>query len=267
MTKTVRNVFIITFVPIILMMLLMYIFRDKLKDTTGENEAGTVIKVGTSPDYPPFEFIKDGNIEGFDIDLIKILASKVNRRVKIKQIEFSDVVSALDSGKIDIIISAFSADSERAKSMVFSVPYYTTSFSIITKKEGHIHSFEDLLKNSKVGVQIGSIMEKVVNKFNKDNNAFINVFHHTSNSVLIEQLKAGDIDAMIMERAQAPSFIKDEPSLTYLSVPGSTSAIEGQGYVIGFRKDSKIVANVNKAINEMNASGEMDSLLKKWEIY
>ena len=267
MTKNIKEVLIITFLPIILMMLALYIFRDKLKYTSGENEAGNVVVVGTSADYPPFAFIKDGNVEGFDIDLIKILASKINRRIKIKQIKFPDIISALNSGEVDIVISALSADPERTKNIAFSAPYYTTSFSIITKKEGGIHSFKDLLRNSKIGVQTSSIMEEVVNEFKKDNNASIDISSHTSNSVLIEQLKVGDIDAAIVERAQTPNFIKDEPDLTYLSVPEDTDFIKRQSYVIGFRKDSNLIANINKAIDEMNTSGEMDKLLKKWEIY
>lgn len=266
MTKNVRDVFIITFVPIILMMLAIYIFRDKLQDESGENMDNTLI-VGTTPDYPPFEFIEDSDIKGFDIDLIKIIASKMGKEARIKRIKFSALVSVLNSNEVDMIISAFSATPERAKSLTPSAPYYTTSFSIITKKEKNINSLEDLPKGSRVGVQTDSTMQEFIHKFSINRQTSFNVLYNASNASLIEKLKKGDIDAVIVEKVQAPDFVKNAPELVHFPVSKNIKSNEKQSYVIGLKKGSKVVNKVNKIIDEMNTSGEMDKLLKKWKIY
>ena len=254
MTKSIREVFVIIFAPIILMMLVLYFFR-------GEKD----LEVGINPDHPPFEFIKDDNIEGFDVDLIKRLVCKLDKRAKISKVKFSTFAHVLYSGQVDMAISAFSKDSKKAKDIkLFSVPYYTTSFTVITKKEGNVNSLEDLPENSKIGVQTGSIMEKFINKFNTENQASIDVVSNASNADLIEKLKIGEIDGMIVEKAEVSSLIKNAPEFVHFSVPESTKGYERQGYVIGFRKDSDLIEKINKEIEEMKSSGEMDYLLKKW---
>lgn len=266
-SKTVREVFLITFIPIILMMLGMYIFRDKLQDTTGATGAGGTLIIGTDPSNPPFEFIKDGNVQGFDIDLVEIVADRIYRKVKIKQMKSSELIPALHSGEIDVLISAFSIDPEKSENMIFSVPYYTTSFNIIVRKEGGINSFNDLFENYRIGVQADSIMERFIKKFNKDNNNSIDIMPNASNADLIEKLKIGEIDAMVVERAQVSGFIKDEPNLISISMPETVTMSERQEYVIGFRKDFRFIKRINEKINKMQMDGEMDELLKKWKIH
>ena len=63
------------------------------------------LRGGTSPDFPPFEYVaKNGSIVGFDMDLIKLAAHKAGYKcVEIVSMDFDTLIPALQQGKIDVI--------------------------------------------------------------------------------------------------------------------------------------------------------------------
>ena len=163
--------------------------------------------VGISPDYPPFEFTKNGKNIGFDVDFAYEIANTLKKKIHIKEMDFSSLVYSLNSKKIDMIISSISQNSERAKNISFSIPYYTSKFSIITKKENNAKTINDL-KNAKIGVQTGSTMENFINQYNKLTDSSLKIVSLNSNLFLLEKVNLGENDALIIEHAQALTFIK-----------------------------------------------------------
>ena len=86
------------------------------KPDAGEQpkEEKKVWVVGTSPDYPPFEFVDDkGNFAGFDMDLIQEVGKRLGVEVKIEPLEFESLIASLKQGKIDAIVACMSPNAER----------------------------------------------------------------------------------------------------------------------------------------------------------
>jgi len=90
-------------------------------------QAGKIV-VGTSADYPPFEFMnKDKNdFDGFDIMYIREIGKRMNLKVEIVDMPFDSLIAAVQEGKIDMAIAAFNYDEERDKKVDFTDFYYTT---------------------------------------------------------------------------------------------------------------------------------------------
>lgn len=83
------------------------------------------IKVGTSADYPPFEYIDNsGKKVGFDIALMEEIARRLGIKLEWVDLSFDPLLSAVQNGKIDLAISAISFSEDRAEIVSFSVPYY-----------------------------------------------------------------------------------------------------------------------------------------------
>ena len=69
--------------------------------------AGNTIIVGTSADYPPYEFTDDsGKFVGFDMDLIRAIGKKIGKKVKIVDMGFDTLIAGLQKEKIDVVIAA-----------------------------------------------------------------------------------------------------------------------------------------------------------------
>ena len=231
------------------------------------NSMGDVLIVGVSPDYPPFEYTEDGKIVGFDIDFMHMLGEKMGKKIEIKEMEFSSIIPSLNSGKINLIISSLSKNSEREKNISFSDPYYTSAFSIITTKDNDVKTLDDFPKNAKIGVQTGSTMESFVNNYNESSDKSLEIVSLGSNFLLLEKLKLGEINALIVEDAQAPNFIKNMPELKSESVEDNVYIDEEENsYAIGVKKGSSFVIEINKNIEDLNTSGQIEELLKKWHL-
>ena len=88
------------------------------------SEDEKVLNVGCEGAFAPFTYIDDnGDITGFDIDLIKKIGEQLGYKVNINVMQFDGLIPALMVGNIDLIISGFTISEERAKKVDFSEPY------------------------------------------------------------------------------------------------------------------------------------------------
>lgn len=94
-----------------------------------------VLKFGTSAITEPFSFI-DGSqqIVGMDIEIASLVAKKLNKKLEILNMDFGAMIPALISQKVDMIGACITITEERAKSVLFSVPYYTGGIAAIVKE-------------------------------------------------------------------------------------------------------------------------------------
>ncbi len=94
-----------------------------------------VLKFGTSAITEPFSFI-DGSqkIVGLDIEIASLVAKKLNMKLEIVNMDFGAMIPALISQKVDMIGACITITEERAKSVLFSTPYYTGGIAALVKE-------------------------------------------------------------------------------------------------------------------------------------
>ena len=253
---------VLAITAVIIISIIFFVSKSQKNTNSVMNDA---LIVGISPDYPPFEYTEDGKIIGFDIDFIHELGEKMNKKIEIREMEFSSLIPSLNSDKVDVVISSISKNSEREENVSFSDPYYTSKFAIIMANDTDAKMLDDFPKNAKIGVQTGTTMESFVNSYNDSSDKPLKIVSMGSNFLLIEKLRLGEIDALIVEDAQAPSFIKNIPKLKSEPIEDDVYIDEEENsYVIGVKKDSNLVDELNKGIESLNADGKIELLLKKW---
>lgn len=216
--------------------------------------------VGTEPSFAPFEFPdgKDGEITGFDMDLIKAMAKKLGyEKVTIKGMGFDALIPAMNAGNIDVIISGMSITDARKKQVLFTDPYYESGLMVIVKKDNNeIKSFDDL-KGKRIGVQLGTTGAQEAEKIE---GAKVTNFD-TSDLACIE-LKNGNVDAVISDLPVLQYFLKQKGS-SYAKAVGTPK--KGDFYGIAAPKDKKdLVDGMNKALKELKDSGEYKKIYTKW---
>ncbi|MDD3225883.1 MAG: transporter substrate-binding domain-containing protein, partial [Clostridium sp.] len=155
--------------------------KDTSKDVASSNEGITLesikskgkLVVGTSADYPPFEFHKeiDGKdtIVGFDIKIAEEMAKDMGVELEIKDISFDGLLVAEQANKIDLVLAGINPTDERKQNVDFSDVYYKSDSGFIVRKgeENTIKSLDDL-KGKKIGVQTGSVQETYAQENFKD---------------------------------------------------------------------------------------------------
>jgi len=126
------------------------------------------LRVGTSTDYEPFEFdnITSGEIEGFDVDVSRLIADEIGVDLLMVNMDFEALIGACVAGTIDMIAAALTYDpttelgQQRAKQLAPSIPYITVAQVVITLGSSslNINNLSDLVGED-VGCQTGSTMQ------------------------------------------------------------------------------------------------------------
>ncbi|MEG2081506.1 MAG: transporter substrate-binding domain-containing protein, partial [Oscillospiraceae bacterium] len=65
--------------------------------------------IGTNAEFAPFEYLDNGKVVGFDIDLINEIGKKLDLNIKIENLSFDGLLPALQAKKVDLIIAGMTA--------------------------------------------------------------------------------------------------------------------------------------------------------------
>ncbi len=230
--------------------------EQNVESTTG---SAKVYKVGTAANYPPFEFIKDTKIAGFDIDMMRAISQKIGVEFEFMNMAFDGLIPALKGGKIDIIASAMSATDARRKSVDFSNSYYFTENLFLKKKADEAIKSKADLKGKKIGVQLGTVQEMAAKKIEG-----VTVVPAEEMVSAILYLKSGKVDAVLTDSSIGYGYLKKNEDLKdFLSEPDGS---EGFSLAFDKGKHSELIKKINQALQDMKKDGSYDKLLKKYDL-
>ena len=102
------------------------------------------LTVGTDTPYPPFEFGKAPDYDGFDIDMTNAIADKLGLETKYQDTAFDTIFTDVAQGKFDLVASASSITPERQQTVNFSDPYYEAEQALLVAPGSDIKTVEDL---------------------------------------------------------------------------------------------------------------------------
>lgn len=217
------------------------------------------IVLGTSADYPPFEFhaLIDGKdqIVGFDIEIAKYIANELGVDLEIKDMEFDKLLGGLSAGMLDMVIAGMNPDPSREAS--FTDIYYEANLSVLVLKDNaEIAKLEDL-EGKSIGVQIGTVQEEIARNDIKDSD----VKALGTNPDIVMNLKTKKIDCAIMETPVAESFAKVNQDL--IVVDGLVIDSGSGGVAIAVKEGNE---ELTEKLNEILAKIKSEGLIEKWFI-
>lgn len=244
---------------------------NKSSDNSGGNQTALEqikknkkLVVATSPDYPPFEFMVSENgkskIVGADIDLAQKIADKLGVELEVKGMDFDALVSALQAGKVDMVITGMTPNEERKKAVDFSDIYFKGENAVIVNdKDAGKFTSEDQLKKAKLGVQKGSIQETYV----KDNLKVTNYKALVAVPDLIADMKNGNIDAVVLNSKVAGINVTKYDGIKVVENLKLTSGGDEEAMAVAIKKgdNADLIKLTNEVIKELQDSGEYDKIL------
>lgn len=221
-----------------------------------------VYRVGMNAEFAPFESqTSEGNVEGFDVDLMNAMAKAGNFKVEFKHQPWESLFPSLGNGDIDIVISGVTITDERKQSMDFSDPYFEITQVVLVPKGKKVASSDDLKNMAKVGVVTGQTGDFSVSKLLGNDNPKIARFE--SVPLVIKELENGGVDAVVSDSAVIANYVKNNPtkSMDFITLPDFTI----ENYGIAARKgDEATVKMLNEALKKVRDSGEYDKIHAKY---
>jgi ABC-type amino acid transport substrate-binding protein len=252
---------ILLLVAIVLSLILPVSCSNNTDALEAIKKAGKLV-VGTSADYAPYEFhvMIDGKdtIVGFDIDIIKEVAKDLGVTLHVQDIAFDGLLQALNSKKIDLVISGMTPTEERKKSVDFSKVYYTARQSMIVRKtDVNTYTTVNSLKGRSIGVQLSSTQEELAKEFFPESRTVsLGKIYD-----LILELKNNKVDAVILELPVAQGYVLNNNDLVIASVPLPQD--EG-GSAIAVRKGSEtLLQSIDKTLTRLMNDGSIDTFVRK----
>jgi polar amino acid transport system substrate-binding protein len=229
---------------------------------TDEGGESTVLTMATSADYPPYEFYETasgtGDPIGFDIDIAKSITTKLGYTLEIQDMDFNGIIPAIQAERVDFAMAGMTPTEERKQSVDFSQTYYDAKNTIVALADSGFSSYEDLAGKT-VGVQLGSIQENEA-KEHAESIEGMTVEPRNKVSELVQEIKAGRLDAAIVEDTVAKGYIANNPDLEFVTIESD----EASGSAIAFPKGSPLLEEFDQALTEMKENGELDALVTKW---
>lgn len=101
-----------------------------------KRDNGTLV-VATNAAFEPYEYMENGKICGIDVDIAQAIADSLGMELKIEDMEFDSIITAVSSGKADMGVSGMTVTEERKKNINFTVPYTTAKQVIIVRNGGN----------------------------------------------------------------------------------------------------------------------------------
>lgn len=238
----------------------------KLKDILDKGQ----IVLATSPDYPPSEFVDDqGNVKGSDIMLAQYIANSLGVDLKVETMDFNAVLTAVDTGKVDIGISGFGYKADRAEQFELSHGYQSSSAAahhtllVPAEKADEYKSLADF-SGKKIDTQANSLQEMYVT--DQIPNADLQKVSTLDQAIL--ELQTGKIDAIALDSTTAKNYAETSDGM-FVSVYEKNGVefdlgqyADESGNVAAVKKgETSLIDAVNQVIDSLATSGKYESNL------
>lgn len=219
-----------------------------------ENIKNKVVYVGIDAGFPPFGYLDNGHIAGFDYDMMNEIARLSDMEVEFTYMPFAKLLSALQTKKIDVIIAAMTVTEERKQFVNFSTPYYVSSQIILVHKyDNSITNFGNL-GGKNVGVIMATTGDAIITQ-----NGIVNTKKFDTIAEAVLSLKENNIDAILFDKEPCKNFAKNNEDIRLIE----NDSIR-QNYAIAVRKDeNSLLENINNGISIIMTNGTYEKLIDK----
>src|SRR3954449_10624756 len=180
----------------------------------GTREKG-VIRVASVGDAKPYTYTDaHGAFTGFDVELLKNVASRVGVKTEFTGQDFSGLLAAVNNGQYDVGAAAIGITPARKQTVDFSDGYLVGYLSILTRNGSGVTSPESLA-GRRLGVLQGSLQEQYALKhFPK-----AQLVRFPDNNSAVAAVGSGNIDAHFLDIAAAQDYVKQRGMKIVVNIP------------------------------------------------
>lgn len=216
---------------------------------TGCKRGDNKLILATEAGFAPYEYYQDGEIVGVDIDIAREIAASLGKELVIKDVSFDFIINEIKSGKSDIGAAGMSITKERLEEVDFSVEYAVSNQVVIVPMDSRITSI-DQISNQRIAVQLGTVADSYVNENYKD----ATVIRQKKYLSMVEDLKAGKVDLIIMDLLPANEIVKSNDGLKILDEYLFTDK-----YGMAIKKGNKeLLDKVNDVLTRLMSEGKIE---------
>jgi polar amino acid transport system substrate-binding protein len=213
------------------------------------------IEIVTEGSYPPFTFVDNGKLTGYEIEAYEAVAKKLGVKIHWSTLGFDALIAAVHQDRFDMAVSSHGITPEREKAVDFASPHYCSGGQIVSRGNGPQKAAD--LKGKIIGVQLATTYADAAKKVGgvKEVRTF------PRDTDVLQALMGNRIDAWVTDRFVAKSAIEKNPSFGLKA--GDMLFIERIAGVMQ-KGNTSLHEQVNKAIAEAKADGTLKAISQKY---
>lgn len=215
--------------------------------------------VGMELAYPPFEMRGPDNLpDGISVRMAEDLARQLGRPLEIRDVEWSGIIPALQSGKIDLIISSMTRTEERAQTIDFSEGYVTNGICMLVAKDSALQSAADLKPGThKVAVKLSTTGHQWARAEMPD----LQLVVLDDSSACALEVVQGKVDAFIYDQISIYQYWKQYEDKTRPIL----KPIREETWAVGIKKGNEDLRSaVNAFLSDYRSQGKFDELAERY---
>lgn len=217
--------------------------------------------VGVNPEYKPLVYKEEGKLTGIELATASATAELLNKKLILKELQWDDLIPALQRGDIDVIMSGMSITEERQKQVDFSHSYLEVGqMAIISMK--HLNRFAAPTAMFQPGVRVGVETGTTGEDYAKQFLATAELKTFTNPSTAFEALRADDIDFFIHD---APTSWKIAQSSEYSDLFALYRPLTKESLAWAVKKGNQsLLAELNQALTALESNGKLKLIQDHW---
>lgn len=227
--------------------------------SNGDNpvKSAGVLRVGTEGVYSPFSYHDPatGQLVGYDVDVARAVADKIGVKVEFVETPWDSIFAALEANRFDVVANEVTINDERKAKYDLSEPYSVGEGVIVTRADNNsIKTLADL-KGKVAAENATSNWSEVARK------AGARVEAVEGFTQAIKLLNQGRVDVVINDSIAVYAYLAETGDTT-VKIAGNVGEKSEQGFAA--RKDSGLLPDLNKALDELRADGTLADISQKY---
>ena len=238
--------------------------RRALADTLADVKQKGELVVATEMQFPPFDFIENGNYRGVDRDLIDEVGKELGVKVKYTDLPWTSVLPGLDAKKFDFVIAPVTITQERMKRYAFTVPIADATAALMKRAGDKSISKPEDVAGKTVGGQKGTAQLEQFKAFAATLSKPVTVKEYVDNNQSYADLAAGRLDASINSLPNLAYAAQQRPDSFAVVLPpfGKPTYFSWVGRLGD--DDKSLVEAISAVLVKLDQDGRMAAIEKKW---
>ena len=231
--------------------------RDPVWQTMQRNG---VWRVGMDPSFPPFEWLDaNGQPTGYDVALAERIAAEWGLQLEIVPIGFDSLIDAVQTGRVDSVISALPLDERLTEDLAYSAPYFDAGI-VLAVRVNAASTQVDQLTNQRIGVEWGSMADMVGRRLQRTAPDLQLIPFETAAEAVAALVDGDTVDALLVDNVTLRiSQVAGAPLVTV----GNT--LESNPYVIAMGRNAfELQQMVQTTLGKLQQNGLLRELEEQW---
>jgi L-cystine transport system substrate-binding protein len=235
--------------------------------TAKKTQSGiTEVIVASGADFPPLSFFNEKNeLSGFEVDMLRAIDERLPQyQFTYQTYDFTNLLLALESGKIDVAAHLFEYNIEREQKYLYGkTGYYKFDLNWVVREDNDtFHSINDLAGKKYISQNNASNSFYLINKWNDEHGNPFQIIFAPNYPLIVEELENGTGVANLATRSQAEAWIREYNAK--IKIVGDVYSESDTYLIFNKQTGSQLQQDIDKALAELKAEKVLESLAVKY---